>query len=80
MPPQEPSGIFILHNTFVSSGHAINLSTSATTHYFVLENNLFIGPAAPDQGKTVSWDGPIDHGTLDFNGYYPEGKFTFNFA
>lgn len=46
----------------------------------MLENNLFVGPAAPDQGKTVSWDGPIDHGTLDFNGYYPEGKFTFNFA
>jgi Chondroitinase B len=80
VPPEEPSGIFALHNTFVSSNHALNLQTSAASHYFTVENNLFIGPASPDQGKTVDWTGVVDHGTFDYNGYFPEGVFAWNLA
>lgn len=77
-PPEEPSGIFVLHNTFVSPAHAISLQTTATTHHFVLANNLFVGPDAPDQDKTVDWTGGIDDGLLDDDGYYPDGVFAFN--
>src|SRR5262245_56565712 len=45
-----------------------------------MENNLFIGPDAPDMGKTVDWTGPIDDGLFDSNGYTPEGIFAFNLA
>jgi len=78
VPPEEPSGILVMHNTFVSARKALDLQTSATSHHFLLENNLFIGPAAPDEGKTVDWTGPIDDGTFDYNGYFPEGIFAFN--
>ncbi|MFT3767940.1 MAG: chondroitinase-B domain-containing protein [Minicystis sp.] len=77
---QETSGIYVLHNTFVSPKHALSLSDSTTSHHFVIENNLFIGPSAPDQGRTVDWTGTIDDGLFDYNGYYPEGIFAFDFA
>src|SRR5207253_105972 len=46
-PPQEPSGMLVLHNTFVSPSLALNLQTSATSHHFVVENNIFYGPSPP---------------------------------
>jgi hypothetical protein len=76
---REPSGMIVLHNTFVSPDHAIVMSTSETSHYFVLGNNLFIGPSSPLSGRTVEWDGPIDEGEIDYNGYYPDGIFRWDF-
>jgi MYXO-CTERM domain-containing protein len=79
-PPEEPSGMYVLHNTFVSAAHALNLQTSAASHHFVVQNNLFIGPDAPEAGKTVDWTGPIDDGTFDHDGYYPDGTFALNYV
>jgi len=78
VPPQEPSGVFAFHNTFISPSLALNLATSATTHHFLVLNNLFVGPAQLAAGRTVDWTGRIDDGLFDFNGYFPEGGFRFN--
>jgi len=78
VPPEEPSGIVVLHNTFVSPKNALFLSTDATSHHFVIENNLFVGPAVPDNSKTVDWLGPIDDGLFDYNAYFPDKEFRFN--
>lgn len=72
-----PSGVLVYHNTFVSPATALRLSTSAASHFFDLANNLFVGPAMPS-GRVVDWDGPIDHGQFDYNGYFPDGAFRFN--
>ncbi|MGC4114991.1 MAG: chondroitinase-B domain-containing protein [Myxococcales bacterium] len=77
-PPLEPSGIVVLHNTFVSPKNALFNNTDATSHHFVLENNLFFGPAAPDNNKTVDWLGPIDDGLFDHNAYFPDKEFRFS--
>jgi len=76
---REPSGMILWHNSFVSPDHAIVMSTSETSHYFTLENNLFIGPSPPLSGRTVSWDGPISNSEIDYNGYYPDGVFRWDF-
>ncbi len=76
-PPREPSGILAYHNTFVSPGLALNLQTTAATHHFAVENNLFIGPDRPELGRVVDWTGNIDNGIFDYNGYYPDGVFRF---
>lgn len=76
----ETVGAQILHNTFVSPRHAINLQAAATAHDFRLAGNLFVGPAAPEAGKTVDWSVPIDGGTIDGNGWYPDGAFDFDDA
>jgi len=76
---REPSGMILWHNSFVSPDHAIVMSTSATSHYFTLVNNLFVGPASPLSGRTVSWDGPISNAEIDYNGYYPDGTFRWDF-
>ncbi len=70
-----PSGVIVLHNTFVTPGHAIQTSTSATSHYMILRNNLWIG--APTDGRTIEWDAPIDHGDLDYDGFMPDGEMHF---
>jgi hypothetical protein len=78
-PQQEPSGVLVYHNTFVAPASTtdLNMQTPASSHYFEIENNLFIAPptTAP---VAVNWTGPIDHGTFDYNGYYPDGIFAFN--
>lgn len=74
----ETVGAVIVHNTFVSPRHAINLQAAATAHDFVLANNLYVGPAAPQDGKTIDWSVPIDNGIIDFNGYYPDGEFDLD--
>ncbi|MDQ6678854.1 MAG: hypothetical protein M3Z09_16340 [Acidobacteriota bacterium] len=78
VPPEEPSGVLAYHNTFVSTSKlALQMLTSATSHYFEIENNLFV--AQPSSGQLVAdWEGPIDHGTFDYNGYFPDGAFHFN--
>jgi hypothetical protein len=78
-PPQEPSGILALHNTFVSPGLSLNLQTPAMSHFFLIANNLFIGPKAAGIRKIVDWDGPIHSGVFDYNGYYPDGIFSINY-
>ena len=76
----ETVGALIFHNTFVSSRHAINLQAEATAHEFRIFNNLYVGPATPEAGKTVDWSVPIDGGQLDGNGYFPDGLFDFGGA
>ena len=75
---EEPSGVFVYHNTFVSPERALNLLSTITQHNFVFANNLFIGPdLLGDPGRTVDWRAGINAGTFDYNGYYPDGGFMF---
>ncbi len=78
-PPPEPNGVLAYHNTFVSTANDLHMNTPNASHHFAIENNLFIGPSIlPD--KAVKWDGPIDDGLFDYNGYFPDGPMTFNFV
>ncbi len=79
-PWTEPNGIFVYHNTFVSPYYALSLQTSAVSHHFAVENNIFIGPANPVEDMTVDWYGIIDDGKFDYNGYWPDKYFAYNFA
>jgi hypothetical protein len=76
-PPEEPSGMLVYHNTFVSPALALNLQTPATSHDFVLADNLFVGPSPPG-ARVVDWSSPIDDGTIDWNGWFPDGTFDFD--
>jgi MYXO-CTERM domain-containing protein len=78
-PPQEPSGMLVYHNTFVSPVTALANHTDAVSHHFVLENNLFITAVDPN-GRTVDFTGGVDDGTFDYNGYYPDGIFDFTWG
>lgn len=73
-----PSGVLAYHNTFVSPAIALSLNTTATSHHFGIENNLFVGPALLAGTRAVDWLGPIDDGLFDYNGYYPDGGFRFS--
>ena len=77
-PPQEPSGIFALHNTFVSPHLALTVQTPAMSHFFLVANNLFVGPESPGMTKVVDWDAPVETGVFDYNAYFPDGIFHFN--
>jgi hypothetical protein len=70
----EPSGVLVYHNTFVSPRIALNLQTPITGHNFSVVNNLFVGPQAP-ANRTVEWTAGVDRGHFDFNGYFPDGGF-----
>ncbi|HEU0029272.1 MAG TPA: hypothetical protein VFQ53_01480 [Kofleriaceae bacterium] len=72
----EPSGVLIYHNSFVSPKLALNLQTPITQHAFVLNNNLFVGPTPPG-GRVVDWTAADDGGEWDYNGYAPDGGFWF---
>src|SRR5262249_49365002 len=78
-PPEEPSGVLVYHNTFVSPVNALADHTSDASHHFVIENNLFVSASSAD-GRTLDWTSPIDDGTFDYDGYYPDGIFDFNFV
>ena len=78
-PPEEPSGVLVYHNTFVSPVNALADHTSDASHHFVIENNLFVSAAAPT-GRTLDWTSPIDDGTFDYDGYFPDGVFDYDFA
>ena len=73
----EPSGMLAWHNSFVSPKIALNLQTPITTHNFVMENNLFVGPDTLAGNRTVEWTANVDEGVFDYNGYYPDGGFWF---
>jgi hypothetical protein len=74
---EEPSGVLIYHNTFVSPERALNLLSTITQHNFVFANNLFVGPDALWDERSVDWRAGIDAGVFDYNGYYPGGAFMF---
>ncbi len=73
-----PNGVLIWHNTFVSPAMALLLDDSVASHHFDVANNLFVGPATLAGSRTVEWDGAIDDGRFDFDGYFPDGGFRFN--
>lgn len=77
--PDQPSGMLVFHNTFVSPALALNLQTSDASHHFLVENNLFVGPSPPGP-RVVDWTGPIDDGHFDSDGWFPGGRFDFNAA
>jgi hypothetical protein len=78
-PPEEPSGMLVLNNTFVSPTLALNLQTSSTSHHFAIENNIIHGPDSVPAGQRVAdWSSPVDDGTIDWNGWFPDGKFDFD--
>ena len=78
-PPEEPNGVLVLNNTFVSPAEALYMGSRATSHHFVLLNNLFVGPS-PAAGPVASWSGPMDDGKLDYDGWFPDGTFDFHAA
>jgi hypothetical protein len=73
----EPSGALVYHNTVVSPNRALNLLSGITQHNFVIGNNLFVGPDALVDARTVDWRAGINQGVFDYNGYYPDGEFMF---
>ncbi len=76
----EPSGMLVYHNTFISPKQELSQQTGATSHYFSVVNNLFVGPTplgSGSNGYAVDWGGPMDHPTFDYNGYSPDGYFGF---
>lgn len=74
----EPSGMLVFHNTFVSPGDALNLQTTAASHHFTIENNLFVS-ATSAAGRTMDWTGVIDDGTFDYDGFFPDGIVDFDY-
>jgi hypothetical protein len=78
-PPQEPSGVLVYHNTFVSPTNALADHTSDASHHFVIENNLFVSAPSPD-GRALDWTSPIDDGTFDYDGFFPDGIFDYDFG
>ena len=67
-PPREPSGVLVLHNTFVSPEPALNLATPATSHHFVDREQSLRRPGSPPGRASLDWYGPIDDGTFDYDG------------
>jgi hypothetical protein len=74
----ETSGIVVLQNTFLSATHAWTLSDSTTTHDLWVQGNLFIGPDAASDGRTVDYSGGLDDAVIDGNGWFPDGRFDFD--
>ncbi len=72
---EEPSGVLVHHNTFVSSRMALNLQTPITQHNFAVTNNLFVGPRVLSGARAADWTAQIDRGRFDFNGWFPDGEF-----
>jgi len=78
-PPEETNGTLAYHNTFVATNRALYTDSPNVTHHVRLENNLFIGPAVPNP-DAVYFGTPLDDAVLNYNGYYPNGPFTFHFV
>src|SRR5690606_18072073 len=77
VPIQEPSGVIVAHNTFVSPSIALNLQTPIVQHNAVLLNNLFVGPAQLAGKRAVDWTAKLNGVRFDGNGYYPDGELWF---
>jgi hypothetical protein len=77
---QEPSGLLVWNNTFVSPVAALLMQTPAVAHWFEVQGNVFVGPP-PGVSRfwpsTVEWSGGIDHGVFAHDGYWPDGRFKF---
>jgi hypothetical protein len=72
----QPSGVLVLHNTFVSPVQTLLMGSAEPSHDVVLRNNLFVGPTPPGPAA-VTWSGAVDGGTLDHDGWFPDGTFDF---
>src|SRR5262249_59838695 len=75
-----PSGMLVLHNTFVCPGRVLDIGDASPSFNFVVAGNLFVGPAAPALNLVVQWHGLIDGGIFDGNGSFPDGRFDFGAA
>lgn len=74
-----PNGVFIYHNTFVSSDYALTSQTPTSVYHFAFENNIFFGPPSPGEDMTVDFYAYIEDGLFDYNGYWPDRWFAFNY-
>jgi hypothetical protein len=72
---KQPSGMLIYHNTFVSPLIDLTDETPTTLHNFSMRNNLFVGPAKLAGARAAEYTTKIDHGTFDYDGYFPDGSF-----
>ncbi|CAN5901934.1 hypothetical protein BH11MYX3_BH11MYX3_01780 [soil metagenome] len=74
-------GAVIVHNTVVRSSRELQCSSSVSPLYFTVRNNVFLGPATLLDGQAVSWDLPgIPTASIDYNGYFPDGKFQYGYG
>jgi hypothetical protein len=71
-----PNGVLVYNNTIVKAGVALPLNAAAQATDFQIENNLVIG--GDGASETVAWHAPFDNPTFDYNGYYPDARFTYN--
>jgi hypothetical protein len=69
------SGVYALHGTYLSAGEALRSVELTAAHDFLVAGNLFVGAAT---GDTVVWDGVVDRGWFDGNGWWPDGRFTWS--
>lgn len=74
-------GAVIYHNTVVRSTRALQCGSADAPLDFTVENNLFVGPSALDPDMhAVRWDVPlVKTGTLDYNGFYPDGVYEYGY-
>jgi hypothetical protein len=77
---EEPSGVLVYQNTFVTADVPLQVQTGAASHWFTIRGNLFVGPPVTTGGAAVQWTGSINNGVFNDNGYYPDGVFAYNFA
>jgi hypothetical protein len=71
---QEPSGVSIFHNTSIRTGWAwLQYGTSVSNLLF--HNNLTIG-----SDKAVYLTPYLDAAGIDYNGWSPDGEFTFDYS
>jgi hypothetical protein len=75
-------GAIILHATVVRSTRALQIATDIAPLYFTIENTLLVGPATLDpDNHAVRWDVPgVGTGTLDYNGFFPDGQFEYGYS
>ncbi len=74
-------GAVIYHTTVVRATRAVQCSTNIAPLYFTVENNAFVGPTQLADGHVVRWDVPdVSTGTIDNNGFYPDGQFEYGYG
>jgi hypothetical protein len=61
----------------VSPAYAFQVLDETTPRALFVRNNLWVGPAAPQSGRVVNWDQPVDPETdsFDYDGFFPDGQF-----
>jgi len=72
-------GPVIMNNTFMSAAYApFQILDDTTVHAVTITNNLFVGPATPQGGRSVNWDQPMDPASdaIDWNGCTPKANST----